>query len=93
VAAFDARVMDAGFLPNRPLEQRLRAGKPRSAAAPEPGQARDSARSMPVMVNAMVMVVVMPMMRRIRQRNVCEKNQRGRKRNNLTHDSIPDLSM
>jgi hypothetical protein len=47
----------------------------------------------PVMMNAMVMVVVMPMMRRVRQRNVCEKNQRGREPNNLTHDSIPNLSV
>jgi hypothetical protein len=43
-------------------------------------------------VNAMVMVVVMPMMRRVRQRHVCEQNQCDREPNNLTHDSIPNLS-
>ena len=40
----------------------------------------------------MMVVVVMAMMRRVRQRNVCEKNQRDREANNLTHDSIPNLS-
>jgi hypothetical protein len=44
-------------------------------------------------VGAMVMVVVVPMMRRVRQRNVCQKNQCDREPNNLSHDSIPDLSM
>jgi hypothetical protein len=40
-------------------------------------------------VNAMVVVVVVPMMRRVRQGNVCEKNQRGREPNNLNHDCDP----
>jgi hypothetical protein len=39
----------------------------------------------------MVMVVVMPMMRRVRERNVCKKNQCDREANELTHDSIPTL--
>ena len=45
----------------------------------------------PVVVHAMMRVVVMPMMR-VRQRNVCEQNQCDREPNNLTHDSIPNLS-
>jgi hypothetical protein len=32
-----------------------------------------------------VMAVVVPMMRRIRQRDVCEKNQCDREADNLTH--------
>jgi len=36
-------------------------------------------------------MVVMPMVRRVRQRDVCEKNQRDRKADKLAHDSIPNL--
>jgi hypothetical protein len=43
------------------------------------------------MVNGMVMVVVVPMTRRVRQRNVGKKNQRDREANNLTHDSSQPL--
>ena len=38
-----------------------------------------------------MMMVVVPMMRRVRQRDVCEKNQSDREAYNLTHDSIPNL--
>ena len=34
-------------------------------------------------------VMVVPMMRRVRQRDVCEKNQCEREADNLAHDSIP----
>jgi hypothetical protein len=37
----------------------------------------------------MAVMVVVPMMRRIRQRDVCEKNQCDHEANNLTHDWIP----
>jgi hypothetical protein len=37
-----------------------------------------------------VVAVVVPMMRRVRQRDVCEKNQGDREADNLTHDSIPN---
>jgi hypothetical protein len=40
------------------------------------------------MVMVMMMVVV-PMMRRVRQRDVCEKYQRNDKSDNLAHDSRP----
>jgi hypothetical protein len=44
---------------------------------------------MPVMVVVGVMsAMVVPMMRRVRQRDVGEKNQCDREANNLTHDSI-----
>jgi len=43
------------------------------------------------MVCVMVMVVMVPMVRRVCQRNVCKKNQSDRQANNLTHDSIPTL--
>jgi hypothetical protein len=33
-----------------------------------------------------VMAVVVAMMRRVRQRDVCEKNQRDREADDLTHD-------
>jgi hypothetical protein len=58
-------------------------------------QRRRAARtsSMRPVMDAMVMVVVVPMMRRVRQRNICQKNQCDREPNNLTHDSIPNLSM
>jgi hypothetical protein len=36
-----------------------------------------------------MMPVVVPMMRRVRQRNVCEKNQCDREADYLAHDSIP----
>jgi hypothetical protein len=38
-----------------------------------------------------MVVMVVPMMRRVRQRDVCEKNQCDHEANNLTHDSIPNL--
>jgi hypothetical protein len=41
------------------------------------------------MVSVMVVMVVVPMMRRVRQRDVCEQQQRDGNSNNLTHDSIP----
>jgi hypothetical protein len=41
------------------------------------------------MVCVMAMVVVVPMMRRVRQCDVREKHQRDGKSNNLNHDSIP----
>jgi hypothetical protein len=37
----------------------------------------------------MVTVMVVPMMRRARQRDVCQKNQRDRQADNLTHDENP----
>jgi len=39
-----------------------------------------------------VMAVMVPVMRRVRQRDVCEKNQCDREAHNLAHDSIPNLS-
>jgi len=70
-----------------------REGAPESGARaarglPRARGPRPSAR--PGVVNAMVVVIVMPMMRRVGQRDVCEKNQRDREANNLTHDSIPN---
>jgi hypothetical protein len=35
-----------------------------------------------------MVVMVVPMMRRVRQRDVCQKNQCDHETNNLTHDSI-----
>jgi ssDNA-binding replication factor A large subunit len=40
------------------------------------------------MVHAMVVMVVVSMMRRVRQCDVCEKHQRDGQSDNLTHDSI-----
>jgi hypothetical protein len=43
----------------------------------------------------MVMVVVtvmVPMVRRVRKRNVCQKNHCDREGDNLNHDSILNLS-
>jgi hypothetical protein len=37
----------------------------------------------------MVMMVVVSMMRRVRQGDVCEKHQRDDKSDNLAHDSRP----
>jgi hypothetical protein len=37
-----------------------------------------------------VVVMVVAMMRRVRQRDVCQKNQRDREANKLSHDSIPN---
>jgi hypothetical protein len=48
---------------------------------------------MVVMVMMVMSVVVVPMMRRVRQRDVCEKNQCDREADNLTHDSIPLILM
>jgi hypothetical protein len=39
----------------------------------------------------MVVAVMVPMMRRVRQRDVCQKNQCDREGDNLDHDSILDL--
>jgi hypothetical protein len=36
-------------------------------------------------------VMMVPMMRRVRQRDVCEKNQRDREADKLAHDSIPNI--
>jgi hypothetical protein len=47
---------------------------------------------MPRMV-MVVMMVVVPMVRRVRQRGVCEKKQCDRDANNLTHDRFPNLYM
>jgi hypothetical protein len=41
----------------------------------------------------MMVAMVVPMMRRVRQRDVCEKKQCDHKANNLTHDWIPNLYM
>jgi hypothetical protein len=59
--------------------------KPRAATRTWP-PARSAVR---VMVSVMVVMVVVPMMRRVRQRDVCEQQQRDGNSNNLTHDSIP----
>ncbi len=42
-----------------------------------------------MMMVGMMSVMMVPMMRRVRQRDVCEKNQRDREADKLTHDSIP----
>jgi Tfp pilus assembly protein FimT len=44
---------------------------------------------MMVVVAAVMSVMVMPMMRRIRQRDVCEKNQCDREANYLNHELHP----
>jgi hypothetical protein len=41
------------------------------------------------MVNVMVVVMRVPMVRWIRQRNIGQHEQRDRKSDNLTHDSSP----
>jgi hypothetical protein len=41
------------------------------------------------MMNVMMVVMRMPMMRWIRQRNICQHDQRNRKSDDLTHDSSP----
>jgi hypothetical protein len=38
------------------------------------------------MMVVMMVAVVVAMMRRVRQRDVCEKNQRDREADDLTHD-------
>lgn len=45
----------------------------------------------PRVVGAMMMMVVVAMMRRCRQRDVREKNQRDREADDLDHDSIPNI--
>jgi hypothetical protein len=40
-------------------------------------------------MRVMAVVGVMVRRRRVRQRDVCEKNQCGREAGDLTHDSIP----
>ena len=42
-------------------------------------------------VGVMGVMMMVPMMRRVRQRDVCEKNQCDREANDLAHDSIPNL--
>jgi hypothetical protein len=44
-----------------------------------------------VVVGVMGVMMMVPMVRRVRQRDVCEKNQCDREANDLAHDSIPNL--
>ncbi len=55
----------------------------------------DALRGLKSMRPRMVMVVVtvmVPMVRRVRKRNVCQKNHCDREGDNLNHDSILNLS-
>jgi DNA-binding transcriptional regulator YdaS (Cro superfamily) len=46
-----------------------------------------------VVVVGVMSVMVMPMMRRVRQGDVCEQNQRGREANNLNHVLVSPTSI